>query len=49
MELVDFKTESIEVKKDSCMKTYKDSFFMSGKWTKYRIVYYIGLAFSTDK
>ena len=27
-----FKTESIEVEKDSCMKTYKDSFFMSGKW-----------------
>lgn len=25
-----FKTESIDVKKDSCMKTYKDSFFMSG-------------------
>lgn len=44
-----FKTESIDVKKDSCMKTYEDSFFMSGKWTKYRIVYYIGRSFAADK
>lgn len=25
-----FKTESIEVEKDSCMKTYEDSFFCLG-------------------
>lgn len=29
-----FKTESIDVKKDSCMKTYKDSFFYVGKMDK---------------